>query len=192
MFSFNFEEILPSQLSEDKEREHALLVDAAAKIERSGADLLVICSSTTNMLADTIQSRVNIPVISMTDAIADYCVENRLFRVGLLGTRRVMYGQFLRDALEMRGIESVVPPLEMGDEVNRIIYEELVINKFIKESEKKIAACVEALKLRSVEAVILGCTELPLLVKSKRCGVVMIDCIDAHINKAIKMIGSIQ
>jgi aspartate racemase len=193
MQSFNFDDILPCQMSGDSQLECDLLIDAATKVEDAGAELLLICSSTTNMLVDAIQGRVGIPVISMADALSDFCISNNLFRVGLLGTRRVMYGGFMREALEKNGIESVVPPRELGDEVNRIIYEELILNNFNNKSKQKILACIQALKLRTVEAVILGCTELPLLVTNQDDNsVAIIDCIDAHIDQALKHMRSIQ
>ncbi|MBF0360636.1 MAG: amino acid racemase [Oligoflexia bacterium] len=186
--SLNFDDILPFQLLHDNENESKILIEHAITLEKAGANVLLICSNTTNMMADVVQKHLGIPLLNIVEAIADHLLEKKIFKVGLLGTKRVMYGDFFRGTLEKRSIEVVVPEISSGYEVDRIIYQELVKDIFKVESVKKLRECVLNFADQNVDAVILGCTELPLAIKQNMVNILLIDCIEVHIEKALQYI----
>ena len=186
--SLNFDDILPSQLAKDSEREAEILLDKAKTLQRAGADVLLICSNTTNMMAGAIQKHLTIPLLNIVEAIAEFLVEKRMSKVGLLGTKRVMYGDFFTGILQQHDIEVAVPPKEDGYEVDRIIYEELVKNSFRHESAQTLGRCINNFAAQQVDGVILGCTELPLAIEQKMVDVRLIDCIQVHVDKVLNYV----
>ena len=186
--SLNFDDILPSQLAKDSQKEAEILIDRATALERAGADVLLICSNTTNMMAHAIQQQLKIPLLNIVEAIAEFLIERNLFKVGLLGTKRVMYGDFFKRILNQHKIAVTVPAQADGNEIDRIIYEELVRNEFKQKSAQTLSRCINSLSAQQVDAVILGCTELPLAVKQKRVDVQLIDCIQVHVDKVLQYV----
>ena len=190
MSSVNFEDILPSQLSGDTETETKIILAHALALQGAGADVILICSNTTNMMANEIQKHLNIPIINIVNAVAEYLTKKGISRVGLLGTKRVMYGSFYKKILVDHNwdLKVIVPAKEKGFEVDRIIYNELVRNIFKLESLWKIKRCIKEFVECGVEAVILGCTELPLLVMPQMVNTLLIDSIQVHIDKLFQYI----
>jgi len=183
--SFNFEDILPYQLSGDEKTEEKILIDCATTLERAGADVILICSCTTSMLVDSIRRRIRVPLVNIVESIANHARERGFTRVGLLGTRRTMYGQFFRAVLAGKGLQVVVPDRPQGEEINRIIYQELIHNVFRERSSRQLDRCIDGLEAQGVEAVILGCTELPLLLDRSTNGVALIDSIQVHVDDVL-------
>ena len=181
--SVNFEDILPFQESGDEEGERELLLRHALTLEKAGADVVLICSNTTNKTADDLGQRLKVPVVNIVEAIAARIVALGYRRVGLLGTKHVMYGDFFTAILRKHGIEVVVPPQDEGGRINEIIYQELVQNRFVEESSRFIRSAIANLAGHEVEAVILGCTELPLAVRGEaEGGLPLIDSIQVHLD----------
>jgi aspartate racemase len=183
--SFNFEDILPYQLSGDEKKEGEILVDCATTLQGAGADVILVCSCTTSMLVDSIRRCIHIPVLNIVESISHHVRERGFARVGLLGTRRTMYGGFFQAVLEKNGLEVVVPRKRDGEVINRIIYQELVNNVFSETSSRRLDECIDHLAARDVEAVILGCTELPLLCKRSSNGVALVDSIQVHVDEVL-------
>ncbi|MBF0207650.1 MAG: amino acid racemase [Oligoflexia bacterium] len=179
---------MSSKLTNYNEKETKILIEHAITLEKAGADILLICSNTTNMMASAVQQRINIPLLNIVEVIAQYLVEKKISKVGLLGTKRVMYEDFFKNILAFRGIEVVVPEENNGYEVDRIIYQELVKDIFKKESVQKIQTCVNGFADQNVDAVILGCTELPMAITQNMVKMLLIDCIQVHIEKAMQYI----
>jgi aspartate racemase len=188
MESFNFSDILPYQLSEQYDTERRLLIDSAKTLERAGADVIMICSCTTSMLIDSIQRQINVPLMNIVECISSHIKSMGMSRVGLLGTRRVMYKEFFRDHLKRNNIESIIPSRKDGQEIDRIIYKELICNIFKQESSRFLHECIDKFEQQKVDAVILGCTELPLLAGHRRGGLPLIDSIQVHVDDVLRYV----
>lgn len=142
----------------------ALLADEARRLEASGAELLVLCTNTMHRVADEIETAVGIPLLHLADVTADAVLAAGLSTVGLLGTAFTMEQPFYRRRLVDRGLAVLVPGSAGRREVHRIIYEELVRGEFLASSRERCGAVIAALVADGAEGVILGCTEIELLV----------------------------
>lgn len=166
LLSVDFAEIARMQ-SEGRWSEAAsLLGDAARSLERAGAELLVLCSNTMHKDADRISDAISIPFLHIADATAAAIKQRGLRRVGLLGTRFTMEESFYRERLESRGeLEVLVPGLQTRKDVHRIIYEELCLGKVSADSLRAYERALDELVALGAEGVVLGCTELMLLLR---------------------------
>jgi aspartate racemase len=187
IISLNFEEILSYQRDGNDEAEFQILLDAGKKIESVGARKLLICSNTTSNTCDRLSDELGIEIINIIDATFLRVKELGFRRVGLLGTRYVMEREFYRRRLEEAGIEVVVPNESNRTPVHNIIYNELCQYMFSPTSRDKMLAIIGSWANQGVEAVILGCTEIPLLLPNLThyMGMNIIDSIDAHIELAL-------
>jgi aspartate racemase len=179
--SLNFEDIIGYQQNGDNEGEKNILLSNAQKLESAGADAILICSNTTNKTANEIKENLNIPLINIVESIAKKITKLKLQKVALLGTKYVMYGTFFPNILKDYGINTIVPEKLDGLKIHDIIYEELVKNIFLDESSDFILKVINKMVKKDADAVILGCTELPLAVQQQPKDVLIIDSIDAHI-----------
>ena len=179
--SLNFEDIILYQQNGDFESEKNILLSNAKKLESAGADVILICSNTTNKTANEIKENLNIPLINIVESIAKKITKLRLQKVALLGTKYVMYETFFSNILKNYGINSITPEAKDGLKIHNIIYEELVKNIFLDESSDFILKVINRMANQEVDAVILGCTELPLAVSQQPKDILIIDSIDAHI-----------
>ncbi|HFB52217.1 MAG TPA: amino acid racemase, partial [Anaerolineae bacterium] len=141
------------------------LAQAARKLAAAGADFVVIATNTMHKVVDEIQAQIDIPILSLLDVVGDAITAQGLETVGLLGTRFTMESTFYQDALAKRGITVVVPDAADRETVNRVIYDELVAGEIRAESRAEYLAIIERLAARGAQGIILGCTEIPLLVK---------------------------
>jgi aspartate racemase len=158
------------------------LADVADKVQRAGAELLLLCTNTMHKLADTIQSRVGIPLLHIADATAAEVRRAGLQRVGLLGTRFTMEEDFYAGRLtRQHGLQVIIPSSEDRETVHRIIYEELCAGAIRAESRKQVAAVIHRLKALGAEGVILGCTELGLLLGAADASLPLFDSTRAHV-----------
>ncbi len=164
MWSFDFEPIAALQEAGGWDAAGRLLAGAARGVEGAGAELLVICTNTMHRVAAVVQDAVSIPLLHIGDATADAIQAAGLQRVGLLGTRYTMEADFLRERLEGRGLEVLVPPPADRDVVHEIIYGELVLGVVREQSRAAYRAVVERLAGAGAQGVILGCTEIELLI----------------------------
>ena len=137
---------------------------AAKKLEDAGADFILICSNTIHKVTSQIASMIQIPVIHIADATADELKTCHIKRVGLLGTRYTMKQDFYKDRLSDRGIEVIIPDDVDVDVVNRIVFEELCVGKINEKSRKIFQKIIEKMQKKGAEGVILGCTEIGLLI----------------------------
>jgi aspartate racemase len=186
--SLNFEDIFVYQKNGDNESEKFFLLSNAQKLESAGADVILICSNTTNKTANEIKENLNIPLINIVESIAKKITKLKLKKVALLGTKYVMYGTFFSNILKNYGINTIVPETQDGLKIHDIIYEELVKNIFLDESSDFILKVINRMAHKDVDAVILGCTELPLAVHQQPKDVLIIDSIDAHIEALFETI----
>lgn len=161
--------------------------DAARRLKAGGADFIVIASNTMNSSADDIEKNVGIPVLRIMDATARKIAERGMRRVALLGTKYTMENPFWRDHVKARyGIAVVTPTLAERDDVNRIIFDELCADVIKEESRKRFVQVIERLvREEKAEGVVLGCTEIPLLVKQADVSVPVFDTTAIHSEAAV-------
>ncbi|RPI72347.1 MAG: aspartate/glutamate racemase family protein [Desulfobacteraceae bacterium] len=187
MYSVDFGEIEPLMDREDWERITVILINAALRLERAGADLLLLCTNTMHKLAEPIQNAIHIPLLSIIEVTAKRILDAELKTAGLLGTRFTMEGDFYRRPLEEKfGIKTIIPEKEDREKIHRIIVEELSIGKIENESRKTYLRIMEKLRTRGAEGVILGCTEIPLLVQAEHTEVPLFDTTRLHAEAAVQ------
>jgi len=164
------------------------MIDAAQRLERGGADFIVIASNTMNSTADLIEANVNIPVLHIVDATGKKVNEKGIKTVALLGTTYTMEQNFYRDRLEKKyGLKVVIPNKTERDYINTVIFDELCAGKINKKSKKQFIRIIDRqVKEEGAEGVILGCTEIPLLIKQEDVSVPVFDTTAIHAEAAVK------
>lgn len=187
LFSVDFAEVEELQRCGKWPDAAQLLVGAAQSVEKAGADLVVICTNTMHKLADTIQSHIGIPLLHIADATAEKVKQAGLQRVGLLGTRFTMEEDFYRGRLVGQfGLEVVVPDPRDREMVHRIIYEELCVGTIRPESRVQVAGIMSRLVEMGAQGIILGCTELGLLLDAGDSRVPLFDTTRLHALAAVE------
>lgn len=162
------------------------IVDAAQRLKRGGADFIVIASNTINSLADTVQQEVGLPVLHIADATGAAVRKKGLRTVALLGTKYTMEQPFYRDRLKKYGIKVVIPDEKERDYINTVIFDELCANRIRQESRDGFKKIIERLrKNEGAEGVILGCTEIPLLIKQEDVPIPVFDTTAIHSEAAV-------
>lgn len=188
LWSFNFAEIEDLQHRGDWTGLTALMVDAARRLETGGADVLLICTNTMHRMATDIQASVNVPLLHIADPTAKRIKASGFEKVGLLGTAFTMEHAFYKGRLaDQHGLSVVVPNQEDRATVHRVIYEELVAGKILPASRDAYRAIIARMVEAGAEAVILGCTEIMLLVQPKDSKVPIFDTTAIHAAAAIEM-----
>ncbi len=187
MYSVDFARIEKLQHQGDWEQLTEIMVDVAKKLERGGAELLVICTNTMHKMAPEVEKSIGIPVVHIVDTIADRIKEQNLSKVALLGTRFTMEQDFYKGRLtEKHGIEVIIPDTAGIETVHRIIYQELVLGTIREQSRQEYMDIIEELIGRGAQGIILGCTEIPLLIKQEDCTVPVFDTTTIHAIKAVE------
>lgn len=187
LYSVEFSEIEQYQSSGQWEKCGEILGRAAKSLEAAGADLILICTNTIHKVAPQIASAIEIPIIHIADTTADELEKCRIERVGLLGTRYTMMQDFYKNRLADRGIEVLIPDSDDVETINTIIFEELCTGKINEASRKKFQKIIEELKENGAEGVILGCTELGLLIRQSDVSVPLFDTTVIHAKKAAEI-----
>ncbi len=188
LYSVDFAEIEMLQHRGDWEKTAEILAEAAVSVEKAGADLLIICTNTMHIVTPKIEKAITIPLLHIADATADTLKKDGINRVGLLGTRFTMEQPFYRNRLEEKfNIEVIVPNEEERRIVHDVIYRELCLGKVREESKERFLAIIDGLEKQGAEAVILGCTEIALLVNQDDTGVPLYDTAVIHAKKAVEM-----
>jgi aspartate racemase len=163
------------------------LVEAARGLERAGADCVLICTNTMHIVADAVQAGVDLPLIHIADATAEKVQAAGLRRVGLLGTRFTMERDFYKGRLiDTYGLEVLIPPDEGRRVVDDVIYNELVLGVLKHESRARFRAIIADLVADGAEGIILGCTEIPMLVKPEDSAVPLFDTTLIHAQAAVE------
>lgn len=188
MYSVDFEEIEVLQASGDWDGAGRILADAAARLEAAGADFLVLCTNTMHKVAPAIEANVRIPLLHIADATGQAITEAGLRTIGLLGTRYTMEQDFYRSRLERKfGLEVLVPPEADRAVVNAVIYDELSYGRTLEPSRAEYRRVIASLADRGAQGVILGCTEIGLLVGPADSPVPVFDTTDIHARAAARM-----
>ena len=188
MYSVDFAEIEALQhAGRWKEATHAM-IEAAYYVEASGADFLIICTNTMHKMADEVEAAIGIPLLHIADATAEAIKAGGLSKVGLLGTKFTMEEDFYRGRLvKKHGLDVLIPNAEDREIVHRIIYDELVLGKIKSKSREAYKDIIEKLIADGAQGIILGCTEIGLLVKDKDSRVPLFDTTIIHAVSAVEM-----
>ena len=187
MVSVDFSEIETLQHEGRWDEAAVILIDAARRIERGGADFLVICTNTMHKLAGQIGAAIGIPIVHIGDATAAAIKRRGITTVGLLATRFTMEEDFYKGRLsEAHGIEVLVPDEAGRDEVHRVIYEELCAGRIEPASRAPYLEIIEGLVVRGAEGIVFGCTEVGLLLKAPDVSVPVFDTTEIHAIAAVE------
>ena len=188
MRSVDFEEIENLQIAGDWDRLTILMIEAARTVEAAGAGLLLICANTMHRTAEAVAAAVGIPLVHIADATAAEIRRQGLKTVGLLGTRYTMEMDFYRGRLEKKhGLRVLVPGEAEKASVHDIIYKELGLGKIVDASRKTYQRIIDGLRDRGAEGVVLGCTEIPLLIKPADASVPVFDTTALHCKAAVDL-----
>lgn len=187
LYSVDFQEIEACQAAGDWERSAEILADGAKRLQAAGADFLVICTNTMHKVAPQIESQIQIPILHIAEATAEELNSKRIKKAALLGTKYTMQQDFYKQKLKLQGIEVLIPEEEDMELVNRVIYEELCLGIIREESRKEYARIMQKLIEEGAEGIILGCTEIGLLIKQKDAAVPVFDTTWIHARKAALM-----
>jgi aspartate racemase len=186
MWSFDFAEIETLQVDERWEEAGRLIANAARRLERGGAEICLICTNTMHVVADQVAAAITVPLIHIADPTGELIRGQGLERVGLLGTAFTMEREFYRTRLRSRfGLDVLTPPAEDRAEVHRIIYEELVRGIVKLASRKALRGVIARLRARGAQGVILGCTELMLLMEPEDAEAPLFDTTEIHARAAV-------
>lgn len=187
IYNVNFEEIRKLMLNNEWDKIGIELVNIAVKLQNAGADCIVIATNTMHKLADYIQDKINIPLIHIADCVAQKCKNMEILNVGLLGTKYTMVEDFLKNRLRHNGLIVSTPKNNHDiDEIDRIIFDELCKGK-IKESSKQyyINVINKMIETSGIEGIILGCTEIEMLIKANDIPIPIFDTTQSHIDSIV-------
>lgn len=186
MYSFDFDEIETLQQQGDWQAATSLMIKAASTLETGGADFLLICTNTMHRMAEDVQSAVSIPLLHIADATAAAIRKQGISRVGLLGTRFTMEEAFYKTRLvDLFGLEVLIPVMSQRQVVHDVIYDELCLGVMRQASRISYREIIDDLVANGAEGIILGCTEIGLLIKQSDSAVPLFDTTRIHAEAAV-------
>ena len=185
MASVDFAEVTALQQEERWDEVAEILVRAARGVEAAGADFLMLCTTTFHMVAEQVEAAVDIPLVHLADVVAEACKAERLTSVAFIGTSFAMSRSFFTDRIASHGLDVHVPDERHHEAVNRVIYDELVHGKVLDDSRRTVVSLIEELWDTGAGGVILGCTELELLVHQADSELPLFPCTTLHVAAAL-------
>jgi aspartate racemase len=185
MVSVDFDEYEKYQRNGDWQKATERMIEVSQSIENGGADFLLICTNTMHKMADEVQAAIQIPLLHIVDATAKEIKANDIQKIGLLGTKFTMEQEFYVDRLKAHGHEVLIPEQGERNIVHRIIYEELVLGKILESSISEYKNIIENLLKKGAQGIVLGCTEIGLLVQQKDYSVPIFDTTYVHACAAV-------
>ena len=186
MYSFDFEEIEHLQYYSEWDKLNELMAAAGETLEKAGADCLLICSNTMHECANYLEKKVSIPLLHIVDPVGRLLKQEKVKKAGLLGTKFLMQSStYVKKLKKVYNIETIVPDLKKIRDINEIIYTELVKGVLKDDSRKKILSIIHDMRNEGIEAVILGCTEIPLLIRQGDCEIPVVDTTELHSRCAV-------
>ena len=187
MYSVDFAEIERCQSAGEWEKSGEILADAAKRLESAGADFILICTNTMHKVAPQVQQPLDIPILHIADSTADALLKSGIRKAALLGTKYTMTQDFYKGRLTEHGIDVVVPNVQEIEEVNRVIYEELCLGIISEDSRANLKDIIARLKAEDgAQAVILGCTEIGLLIRPEDSALPVFDTTLIHARAAVQ------
>ena len=187
MYSVDFSEFEHLQHQGDWGQLTDLMIDAGIRLKSGGAEFIVICTNTMHKTADAVESQAGIPLLHIADAAANEIKKMGLRKVALLGTRFTMEQDFYKGRLlSKHGIEVLIPKQDEREVIHSVIYNELVMGKISKSSRETFVKIIGHMKSRGAEGVVLGCTEIPLLISQKDSVMPVFDTTRIHASAAVE------
>ncbi|MEW5552650.1 amino acid racemase [Peribacillus frigoritolerans] len=187
LYSVDFEEIERCQAEGDWESSGKLLGDAALSLEKAGAEMILICTNTMHKVIGYIEEKVSLPILHIADSTAKQIQKSKISTVGLLGTKYTMEQDFYKTRIETNGIKVLIPNEEDRKVINKVIYEELCLGEIQQSSRDYYKKIIKGLVDDGAEGVILGCTEIGLLVKPEDSEVPLFDTAVIHAIESVNM-----
>ena len=189
MYTVDFDNIVKLQHEDKWEDLDVIMVDAAKRLEKAGADIVVLCTNTMHLCSKAITDSISIPFMHIAEATGLAVADQNIKKVGLLGTKFTMEKDFYKKVLtDQFGIEVIIPNEQERNEVHRIIYEELVHGQIKTDSREMYKTIIGNLEKNGAEGVILGCTEIPLLISDSDVNIPTFDTTKIHAEKAVEWI----
>ncbi|HDR8105036.1 aspartate/glutamate racemase family protein [Bacillus cereus] len=185
--SVDFEEIERCQSSGDWDGAGEILGNAAYSLQKGGADFIIICTNTMHKVVGKIKAKIDIPVLHIADATAKAIKRKDIQKVGLLGTTYTMEQDFYKSRIEENNIKVIVPSEKNRKEINKVIYTELCLGKIVSQSREYYKRVIEELVKKGAQGIILGCTEIGLLIKQEDVSVPIFDTTHIHAIEAVKV-----
>ncbi len=187
LYSVDFHEIEQGQAKGEWEKCGDILAEAAGNLQKAGADFIIICTNTMHKVVDQIQNRITIPILHIAEATADELFINNISQVALLGTKYTMQQDFYKSKLLERGLQVLVPEAEDMEFINSVIYKELCMGIISEESKAEFIRIIQYLADRGAEGIILGCTEIGLLIKQEDTKIPLFDTAYIHAIRASRL-----
>ncbi|WP_260287839.1 aspartate/glutamate racemase family protein [Peribacillus aracenensis] len=187
LYSVDFEEIERYQAEGDWDSSGKLLGEAALSLEKAGAEMIVICTNTMHKVVGYIEEKVSLPILHIADSTAKQIQESKISTVGLLGTKYTMEQDFYKTRIESNGIKVLIPNEEDRKVINQVIYEELCLGEIQQSSRDYYKKVIKGLVDDGAEGIILGCTEIGLLVKQEDSEVPLFDTAVIHAVDTVNM-----
>jgi aspartate racemase len=185
LYSVNFGEIVDLNEQNDNEGIYSLIKDAAVKTIQGGAEGIVLCANTLHKFADRLQGEIDAPIIHIAEATAKEIVEKGFSTVGLLGTKYTMEEDFYTSKLEAAKIRAIVPEEEDRNFINNVIYNELLKEIFTDESKSRFLEIMAKLRQQGAQGIVLGCTEIPLIIKDDDFDLPLFNTTEIHARAAV-------
>ena len=185
LVSLDFQDVESLQDQGDWTAAADLLAKGARRVERAGADFLLICTNTMHKVADAVAASIDIPLLHLADATAQRIIDAGIGTVGLLGTRFTMEQEFYKGRLEKHGIDVLTPPASGRKIVHRVIYEELCVGVVKAESRQQFLGIMDGLVERGAQAIVEGCTEIGMLVDEAHTDINLFDTTRIHAEQAV-------
>lgn len=186
LYSVDFSEIEHYMQTDRWDKIGSDLISAARKLESGGADFILLCTNTMHKLYEPIQQELGIELIHIADTTAEKILKERINKVGLLGTRPTMEQDFYRSRLESKGIQVLIPNKEDRKIVHEVIFNELCLGEINPVSKQEYIRIINDLTAMGAEGIVLGCTEIPLLIKKEDVSVPLFDTTYIHAMKAVE------
>ncbi|BAQ74924.1 aspartate racemase [Pseudomonas sp. Os17] len=185
MYSVDFGPVEQAQHAGRWDDAARILIDAAQRLQDGGAECLVLCTNTMHKVAEQIQAATAVPFLHIADPTAQAALAAGTLNVGLLGTAFTMEQEFLKSRLSQQGLNVLVPDAQERQAVHRIIYEELCVGIISDASRRVYQQVIESLRARGAQAIILGCTEIGLLLKPEHSPLPLLDTTELHARAAV-------
>jgi len=185
LYSVNYGEIDAFNRQGNREGVYHLILDASQKLIRSGADFIVLCANTLHQFAERLESQINVPVIHIAEATADEIIRKKMNKIGLLGTKQTMEMDFYKARLNEKNIEVLVPDHGDRDFIQNTISGELLKGILSNDSKLRFIEICNGLNRRGAEGIVLGCTEIPMLIRQEDLNIPVFDTLSIHALAAV-------
>ncbi len=183
IYSLNFQKVIDYELGDDEGIYVKYLMTGINSLQNGGADYIVMAANSPHAVYDKLVQRSKVPILSIVEATAEKAQQENLKKLLLLGIKFTMQSSFYQEYFAKSGMEVITPSEPEQDIINQIIFDELVIGNFTEESKQKLLSIINNYE---VDGVILGCTELPLILRQKDTNIKLLDTVEVHVEAALK------